>query len=96
MASVSNYVVILTTVSGIDQKENGNSIKYYTKNLQTFDRYDDALTFARREQPNLRAATKKTDPNYETLHVCRKTREGTRAMTCFTRDNETPAFFDLE
>jgi len=92
---MASYVVVLSGVSAIEQKENGNSIKYYNQDLQTFARYDDALAFARQQQRNLRAATKATDVNYENLYVCHKTRGDTRAIIYLTRDKETSASFDL-
>lgn len=96
MANLANYVVVLSGISAIEQKENGNSIRYYNQNLQTFARYDDALAFARQQQRNLRAATKATDVGYENLYVCHKTRGDTRAITYLTRDKETSASFDLD
>ena len=89
-------MVIHTSVTSMDQKENGNAINYRNRTLQSFSSYNDALSFARREQKNLRAPKKVGDSNYDSLHVSRKMVGGHQSMRYLTRDSEGPPTYKLE
>ena len=77
---MESYVVIANTVTGIDQRENGNIINYRNRTIQTFQYYADAVALAKREQRNLRAVTKANDPNYDALYICKKDRGGMKIV----------------
>lgn len=85
---MESYVVIANTVTGIDQRENGNIINYRNRTIQSFQRYDDAIALAKREQRNLRPATKPNDPNYDALYICKKDRGGIKSLRYITYDTD--------
>ena len=87
---MTSYIVTLNSVRGLDQKENGNAINYSNKNLKSFRSYEEALTFARREQKNLRTVKRADDPSYDAIYVVQKSSLGEKAVRFFTRNDEKP------
>lgn len=85
---MESYVVIANTVTGIDQRENGNIINYRNRTIQTFQYYADAVALAKREQRNLRAVTKANDANYDALYICKKDRGGMKSIRYLTYDTD--------